>query len=117
VVVVGSGRRVPDRVEDIVRSHALIHAAEGAFFTGVVVTAAEELGIPSSVVSAKDLDRLAMSAFDLGGAAARARLAAIGKQVGPPWTADEKNAALAAWTALARRAPTRRGAPRSCRRS
>lgn len=104
VAVVGSTRAVPGRLEDVVRSHAIIHAAEGAFYTRLVVTAAEERGLSAEAVSSKDLDRRAMTAFGLGGKALRARLGAVGKQVGPRWTVDEKSAALAAWLALSGRA-------------
>src|SRR5438094_25452 len=44
-LLLGSGRPLPDLAR-ILRSHALIHTAEGEMFRGVLSQAAERLGLP-----------------------------------------------------------------------
>jgi hypothetical protein len=99
LAAVGSARQLGELAQ-IVSSHAMIHAAEGAFYTRAILEAARARGLRAEAVAAKELDQRAMSAFGTDGAALRARMAAIGKIVGRPWSADEKSAALAAWIAV-----------------
>ena len=99
-LLVASGRALPE-LPKILAAHSLIHAADGEFFREAVVHACgcSRLALTKS----KDRDLLASSASQLGRtAAALARfLTELGKPVGPPWSQDEKLAALAAWRVLA----------------
>jgi hypothetical protein len=87
-LLVGARRARPS-LESILRSHALIHAAEGDHFRGALAAAAEALGI---AVIAIPEEELGSEATHLGG---------LGRALGPPWTRDQKQATLAAWIALA----------------
>ena len=98
-VIAASGRALPD-LRGILASHALIHAAEGEFYRDVLLRAAEKSGLPANRLKEKDAAawlaaRLGLDESELG-----ARLAVMGKALGPPWGADQKLATMAAWLAL-----------------
>jgi hypothetical protein len=90
-IILGSGRTLPP-LEAILKSHALIHTAEGEFYRTAVVKAAERLGLRVFGMKEKEMR---IRADEVCG-----RLAEIGKSLGPPWTQDQKYAALVAWMAL-----------------
>jgi len=87
VGVVGRTRRIPDDLEKILASHALLHAAEGDLFERALIDAAAHLGL---------------RAFMLEPAAIRipAAVDSAGKALGPPWQKDHKLAAAVALAAL-----------------
>jgi len=87
-VLTGSGKPLPE-LEKILASHALIHTAEGALFREALLWAARECGLRAACVSEKGLDSEALR-----------RLGTLGKAIGPPWTQDQKYAALAALVTL-----------------
>jgi hypothetical protein len=89
-----SARELPPLAR-LLHSHALIHAAEGAFYRETVIEAAKGLGIKAHVVTGR-------AAADFLGATRELReaLERIGKAAGPPWTMDEKCASLAALSLL-----------------
>jgi hypothetical protein len=91
-LLLASGRTLP-ALPEILASHALIHTAEGEFFRQVFREAFEQLGVLVTGVRERGLEE---------GVAPRVlqRISGLGKTVGPPWTADEKLAALAAWILL-----------------
>jgi len=95
-ILLGSGRPLPS-LASILSSHALIHTAEGEFFRRIFWTACCQLGIPVAGFRARDLDHCATTVL---GKAAKSKLErnirTLGKSIGPPWTSDQKNAALAA---------------------
>lgn len=86
-----SSARPMGTLEATLASHAAIHSAEGEFFRDAIAHAAEGCGLRCTRVREKELANIAK---------ANARLAALRKILGPPWTQDEKFAALAAWIAL-----------------
>lgn len=97
-------------LEATLASHALIHAAEGELFRDVLRRAAEHCGLPVVGIRERDLDGEAAAALGLPPAELRRRAKDMGRPLGPPWTQDEKLAALAAWLVLAARR-RRSGAP------
>jgi hypothetical protein len=101
-VLLAAGRPLPG-LRDVLASHALIHAAEGELFREVLREASRRCGL--GVLEVKERDLLDLAAQALPGRAAewRRRLAEWGKALGPPWTQDQKRAALGAWLALAAR--------------
>ena len=101
VAIVGSARKMPGDLDSILASHSAIHAAEGVLYADAMVAAATDAGLVAEVMPAADLDRRAMAWLGVGGSTLRERLLVVGKKVGRPWTVDEKNAALAAWIAVA----------------
>lgn len=99
-LLVGSGRPLPSELSAILASHPLIHTAEGAMYREVLRGGLEHCGL--AVIGFKERDVLAMGEKKLGLAKEdlRVRLSSLGKSLGPPWTEDEKLAALAAWLVL-----------------
>lgn len=100
-ILTASGRPLPD-LKGILASHAAIHAAEGTFYREAIAEACTRAGIAVRRIRERDI---ADEAQHLSGW--RQRLAAFGKEVGPPWTQDEKLSALGAWLVLAAK-PSRR---------
>lgn len=94
-ILAASGRPLPD-LKGILASHAAIHAAEGEFYRDAVADACARAGIAVKRVRERDI---ADEAQHLSGW--QQRIVAFGKQVGPPWTQDEKLSALGAWLVLA----------------
>jgi hypothetical protein len=89
-ILLASGRPLPS-LPDILASHALIHTAEGEFFRQIVRQACEHLGISVTGLRERELG---------AGSALQSEIAKLGKTVGPPWTQDQKLAALAAMMLL-----------------
>jgi hypothetical protein len=87
--------------ETILKAHPLVHAAEGELYRRVFAGAAAALGAEPTRVAADALASRAASAAGLTPAKVTARLAVMGKASGKPWAAEQKQAALAAWLALA----------------
>jgi hypothetical protein len=100
-LLLSSARPLPD-LEKILASHPLIHTAEGEFFRRAFSNAFEHLKIRVTRIPARDLDGYALKAFGKAATEVRHRIDGMGRTLGPPWTKDEKTAALAAAIALAR---------------
>jgi hypothetical protein len=100
-VVPAGGGRAPERLEDIVRSHSAMHAAEGEFYRNVVAASCEAVGLAVTRVIERELPSLAADALGESVEAVKARLQAMGQRLGPPWSEDQKLATLAAWVGLA----------------
>ena len=99
-ILLASGRALPP-LPDILRSHAMIHTAEGEFFRDSFRRAFEQLGLPISGIRERELEKFASEALGIAAARVRQRIASAGKALGPPWTQDHKLAALAACLLLA----------------
>jgi hypothetical protein len=99
VVLAASGRELPGLAR-ILAAHPLIHTAEGELFRGAISKACAILKIAASRVRERDLETQAKSVFGRSAAAAVKQIAKMGKSIGPPWTADQKAATLAAWIVL-----------------
>jgi hypothetical protein len=92
VAVVVKAVSVPDRLQDVLRSHAWMHAAEGMLYRQAVLAAAQECGWRAHAVELPLLPT------------AEHALAALGQAAGRPWRRAEKDAARAAITVLAQTA-------------
>lgn len=99
-ILLASGRPLPP-LADILRSHATIHTAEGEFFRAVFRRTFEGAGIPVQGFRERELERRAEEALGREASALRQEVQQLGKNLGPPWTQDQKSAALAAWIVLA----------------
>jgi hypothetical protein len=99
-VLMASGRPLPS-LSEILASHALIHAAEGEFFRRAFSKACEGLDLSVTGFRERNLDECVRAAF--GEAATRMwqQISTLGRSLGPPWTKDQKTAALAALVVLA----------------
>jgi hypothetical protein len=100
-LLLASGRALP-RLEQILASHALIHTADGELFRDSLRAACAVCNLPLEGIREKELFTAAAKALGLQPAALQHRVAALGKALGPPWSQDEKFAALGAWLILAR---------------
>jgi hypothetical protein len=102
-ILLASGRPLP-ALPQILASHALIHTAEGEFFRDVFRQACRSLEIRVADIRERDLDACAADCFGRSADRARNGIAAAGKAMGPPWTQDQKLAALAGLVVLSRTA-------------
>jgi hypothetical protein len=100
-LLMASGRALPE-LEQILVSHALIHTADGELFRDSLRAACARLHLPVLGIREKDLFAMASKAFGIQPAELKRRITTFGKSLGPPWSQDEKFAALAAWLSLAR---------------
>lgn len=98
VGVVGGSRRLPADLGQRLASHALLHASERDLYERAVIRGAGRAGLPVTTVPAKG-SLLADASGTLGVALAPS-LASLGKDLGPPWQKDHKEATAAALLAL-----------------
>jgi hypothetical protein len=95
-----SAGKLPSDLAVILRSHPLIHTAEGVFYREALATAAEDCGLEVVRIPRRELQERFASALGTDEADAREQLAALGRDIGPPWARDQKDAAMAALVAL-----------------
>jgi hypothetical protein len=100
--ILDSSGRSGDSLEAILASHALIHTADGDHYRRALAAAAEGCGVQAVRVRARDLEQEAASALRQTPEKLKQTLKDLGREVGPPWTADHKGAALLAWLILSR---------------
>jgi hypothetical protein len=96
-----SAGRSAASLEAILASHALIHTADGHHFRAALASACERLGLPISRIPARELTDSATAVLRQPPERLAAAVAALGRELGPPWGADQKSAALLAWLKLA----------------
>ena len=94
--MVASAAKIPSDLATILRSHALIHAAEGALYREALERAAEDCDLTIVRIPRRELPDRFASVLGLDAAGARDLLAAMGRPAGPPWARDQKDAAMAA---------------------
>jgi hypothetical protein len=99
-ILAGEGR-APADLAAILASHALIHTADGNHFRSALARSLEAFDVPVSRVRARELLARAAGALGRPEAELTARVAALGRELGAPWGADQKAAALLAWLLLA----------------
>jgi hypothetical protein len=99
-IIESAGRKVSS-LSSVLKSHALIHAAEGDHFRNALSAAAQRLGLRVCRIQARGLEDHAVSQLRLPLKSMLDTVNSLGRQVGPPWGADQKKAALLAWTLLA----------------
>ena len=100
VGVLESSGRKGSSLASILASHALIHAADGDHYRKALAAAAERNGLAVSRVRARDLEAKAEARLCRPVPRLRETVKEFGRQVGPPWRADQKMAALLAWLLL-----------------
>ncbi|MGB8524092.1 MAG: hypothetical protein WCD43_14090 [Candidatus Acidiferrales bacterium] len=101
-LVLASGRPLP-RLAQILASHALIHTADGELFRGALLHASARCDFESVTVKEKELLSEASRVLRLKPDDLTRRIADLGREIGPPWSQDERFASLVAWIALASR--------------
>ena len=100
VGILESAGRKPSSLSSILASHALIHAADGDHFRNALSAAAENCGLSVHRIPARALDEFAAARLHLPLGRLHGTVNNLGKQIGPPWGADQKKAALLAWSLL-----------------
>src|SRR5215469_926805 len=99
-ILLGSWNPLPP-LEKILASHAMIHTAEGQFFRKCFGEAYATLHIPIYGIREAELDERAKAVLGKHYGHVKKAIAGMGKTLGPPWTTDQKAAALAAAIVLA----------------
>jgi len=99
-VLPASGRPLPP-LSKILASHALIHAAEGEFFREAFSKACEGLDLSVTGFRERNLDECVQATFGKAATRMCQQISTFGRSLGPPWTKDQKTAALAALVVLA----------------
>jgi hypothetical protein len=100
-LLLASGRPLPE-LEKILASHALIHTADGEHFRDAIMHASARCKLRMQTFKERELLTAAGEAMHSKPEILLRRVNQLGKQVGSPWSQDEKFAALAAWISLAR---------------
>ena len=101
IAAVPTGRaRRPEKLEDILRAHSSIHAAEGNFYRDVVAAACGVVGLEVQRVVERDLPAGVCALLRMDEPLLEARLKQMGATLGPPWSEDYKLATQAAWLFL-----------------
>jgi hypothetical protein len=98
--ILDSAGRKTSSLSSILASHALIHAADGDHFRNALSTAAELLGIQVRRIPVRALHDLALSCLRLPKERVLDTVNDLKREVGAPWGADQKQAALLAWILL-----------------
>jgi hypothetical protein len=94
-VLLASGRPLPS-LDKILTSHPLVHTAEGVFYREVFSKACEGLDIAVTGFRERTLDEDVRAAFGKAATRVQRQISTLGRRLGPPWTSDQKLAALAA---------------------
>jgi hypothetical protein len=87
VGLVATERRIPESLDQILASHALLHSAEGHLYERAVIEAADDVGLPVHVVAPASIQ--VPTAVD-----------ELRQSLGAPWQKDHKWATTAALAAL-----------------
>jgi hypothetical protein len=98
-IVLASGRALPS-LEATLRSHAMVHTAEGELYRAAIARAAKNLNLQCVRVPERDLYMLAAKHLRIPEPKLKIRIIEMGQSLGSPWSADEKCATLVAWLAL-----------------
>jgi hypothetical protein len=98
-IVLASGRALPS-LGTTLRSHAMVHTAEGELYRSAIARAAKNLHWQCLRVPERDLYKLAAKHLRIPEPKLKIRITEMGRALGSPWSADEKCATLIAWLAL-----------------
>lgn len=98
-ILLASGRKLP-ALSEILASHPMLHTAEGVFFRDAFGKGCERANVRARGIRERELEKLATDAFGKRAASVHKQIESAGKTLGPPWTSDQKLAALAAMLAL-----------------
>lgn len=100
--ILDSAGRDGATLEAILASHALIHTADGNHFREALGAACTAQKLPFTRIRQRDLASEAARELKRAPQELTAAVARLGREVGAPWGADQKGAALIAWLLLAR---------------
>jgi hypothetical protein len=89
------------RLESILASHALVHAAEGRLYQSALLKGAQSRGLEPVAIPKQSIWEQGEAALGVAENELRHWIDQMRREIGPPWAQDQKLAALAAWIALA----------------
>lgn len=95
-------------LDKILRSHALIHTADGALFRRALVHASEQCQMAGVTFEERQLMADACKTLKIAEDDLKTTLVTLGKPIGSPWSQDEKFATMAAWLTLQHQAKPKR---------
>jgi hypothetical protein len=98
--VLSGSTAVPEDLSEILRSHPLIHAAEGALFQQAIVAGCESCGLRVTAAREREVWSRAAAAWGLREPGLRKEVDGLRKSVGAPWSADHKASTAIALLAL-----------------
>lgn len=101
VGIIDSSSRKQVSLPSILASHALIHAADGDHFRNALFVAAEQCRLQVCRIPVRELEAHAGKCLSRPVNRILETVNKLGLGKGPPWGADQKKAALLAWTLLA----------------
>jgi len=84
----------------ILRSHPMIHSAEGVLFQNAIVSACEGRGLSVILSREREVWVRAAATWQMTESGLRKKLDGLRKSLGPPWSADHKSATAIALLAL-----------------
>ena len=87
-------------LQEMLQSHARIHAGEGDFYREAVATACAAQGLEVVRIAERDLGERVCERLGAEPECLDDRLEAMGAELGPPWSEDQRRAVLAAWIGL-----------------
>jgi hypothetical protein len=99
-MVMGAGR-LAATLEQVLRSHVQLHTAEGEMLRTALGDAAEARGLAVVRVAERELSKRVAALTGLAETGVGEHVAAVGLQLGPPWTRRQQQACLVGWAALA----------------
>ncbi len=109
----GPRHRRPTTFAEILESQTAMIAADGDLYRDALSEAAEEVGMEARLIPRKGETERAAQALGVDAARAEKLLREIGRELGPPWRKEHRDAAAAAIAVLARHSalsPPRQGA-------
>jgi hypothetical protein len=95
-----SSRPVPKDLSAVLRSHPMIHTAEGALFQQAVASVCKSCGVAVISVREREVWHNAATAWGVEEAGLRKQVDALRKSIGAPWGTDQKTATAFALLAL-----------------
>lgn len=98
--ILSGSKSAPDDLGAILRSHPLIHTAEGALFQEAIVSACRSCGLAVVLAREREVWSSVAAACGVAEALLRKEVDALRKTLGPPWAADHKASTAIALLAL-----------------
>jgi hypothetical protein len=95
-----SSRSVPTDLSAVLRSHPMIHTAEGVLYQRAVTSACQVCGLAVFSVREREVWRDAARSWSLKEEEMRQQVDGLRKSVGAPWATDQKTAMAFALLAL-----------------
>jgi len=103
VGIATGSRPVPGDLADVLRSHPVIHTAEGALFRRAIISACERCGLAVISVGNREIWAETACAWKMTETELRKQIVVLRKSEGAPWGSDEKTATAFALLALKRK--------------